>query len=108
MVWLQTEVKTPPFSSEARITAGFLLRKLQQGELLEMPYSRPMPGIGARCHELRIPDEATDKTWRIIYRIDEDAIVIVSVFAKKQQKTPPPEIDTCRRRLKQYNQLSQE
>ena len=39
-----------------------------------------------RCHELRIND--ADGTWRVIYRIDRDAIVIAEVFAKKTQKTP--------------------
>ncbi len=29
LVWLKGEVKTPPFSSQARLEAGFLLRKLQ-------------------------------------------------------------------------------
>ena len=33
-----------------------------------------MPGIGPRCHELRIDDRATAKAWRIIYRVDPDAI----------------------------------
>ncbi|HEY9769953.1 MAG TPA: type II toxin-antitoxin system RelE/ParE family toxin [Coleofasciculaceae cyanobacterium] len=52
-----------------------------------------MPTIGARCHKLRINDE--DKTWRIIYRIDSDAIVIVDVFAKKTNKTPHSVIKQC-------------
>ena len=43
-----------------------------------------MPSIGARCHELRIPDDKV--TWRIIYRIDDDAIVILDVFRKKNSK----------------------
>jgi phage-related protein len=81
LVWLSGEVKTPPFSPEARVEAGFLLRLLQAGASLAMPHSRPMPTIGTRCHELRIQDR--DKTWRIIYRVDEDAVVIVDVFAKK-------------------------
>jgi len=46
-----------------------------------MPQSRPMPSIGARCHESRINDEAV--TWRLVYRIDEDAIIILEVFSKK-------------------------
>ncbi|MCC5620054.1 type II toxin-antitoxin system RelE/ParE family toxin [Nostoc sp. CHAB 5715] len=78
LVWLRGEVKTPPFSQEARVEAGFLLRCLQQGENLELPHSRSMPSIGAHCHELRIRD--VDKNWRIIYRIDDDAILIVEVF----------------------------
>jgi hypothetical protein len=31
-VWLRGEIKTPPFGSDARIEAGFLLRRLQRGE----------------------------------------------------------------------------
>jgi len=34
LVWLKGEVKSPPFSPEARLEAGFLLRKLQMGESL--------------------------------------------------------------------------
>jgi len=41
LVWLHGEVKTPPFSEDARLKAGFLLRKLQQGENLEMPDFSP-------------------------------------------------------------------
>ena len=105
LVWLQTEIKTPPFSSEARLTAGYLLRKLQQGETLELPDVRPMPSIGKHCLELRIPDNANQKSWRIICRIDEDAIIIVGVFPKKTQKTPKKEIDLAKKRLKEYDDL---
>ncbi|MGZ3333394.1 MAG: type II toxin-antitoxin system RelE/ParE family toxin [Gemmatimonadaceae bacterium] len=96
-------MKTPPFSAAARREAGLLLRQLQRGEKLSMPHSRPMPTIGRRCHELRIPDE--DKTWRIAYRIDHDAIVILEVFAKKDRTTPQSVIDTCKKRIKDYDVL---
>jgi len=100
LVWLHGEIKTPPFSSNARIEAGCLLRLLQQGQSLSLPHSRPMPTIGARCHELRINDE--NKAWRIIYRIDEDAVIILEVFDKKTQKTPQDVIENCKRRLRFY------
>ncbi len=100
LVWIQGEVKTPPFSTDARMKAGFLLRRLQKGDLLEMPDSRPMPSIGKNCHELRINDQ--NKTWRIIYFIDDEAIVILDVFAKKSQKTPSEVIDVCKKRLTLY------
>lgn len=106
LVWLRGEVKTPPFSPEARIEAGVLLRRLQRGEALSLPHSRPMPGIGARCHELRVTDR--DKTWRIVYRIDPDAVVIADVFRKATQQTPKRVLDDCRRRLRQYDALSRE
>lgn len=105
LVWLRGEVKTPPFSQEARIEAGVLLRRLQRRETLSLPHSRPMPNIGAGCHELRIVDR--DKTWRIIYRIDRDAIVIADVFQKTTQRMPKRVIDDCRRRLRQYDALSE-
>ena len=86
LVWLEGEVKTPPFSMAARIEAGFLLRRLQMGEAISFPHSRPMPSVGRRCHELRIQDEST--TWRVMYRVDPDAVVILTVFSKKTEKTP--------------------
>lgn len=52
--------------------------------MLGFSHSRPMPGIGAQCHELRVVDE--DASWRIVYRIDTDAIVIVEVFRKSAAK----------------------
>ena len=101
LVWLHGEVKTPPFSQSARLEAGFLLRSLQRGELLSMPQSRPMPSIGAKCHELRINDEQS--TWRIVYRIDDDAIVLLDVFSKKTNQTPKRVIEVCKKRLKEYD-----
>ena len=99
--WLHGEIKAPPFSAEARIEAGCLLGRLQRGELLAMPYSRPMPGIGPRCHELRMKNARAE--WRIIYRIDPDAILVVEVFCKKTRETPDLIIKTCRRRLREYD-----
>jgi phage-related protein len=104
LVWLQGEVKTPPFSKEARVEAGVLLRRLQRGETLSLPASRPMPTIGRRCHELRIQD--VQVTWRIVYRLDSDAIVIVDVFGKKTSATPNTIIESCQKRIRQYDELA--
>ena len=101
LAWLHGEVKTPPLGAAARVEIGFLLRRLQRGDRIEMPHSRPMPSIGPRCHELRIND--ADSTWRIVYRLDSDAVVIADVFRKKTPQTPPSIIDNCRRRLKEYD-----
>ena len=101
LVWLHGEVRTPPFSTAARLEAGLLLRQLQQGQRLSLPHSRPLPALGARCHELRIQDAQV--TWRIIYRTDPDAVVIGEVFSKKTQQTPKPVLDVCRRRFRLYD-----
>ena len=100
LVWLHGEIKTPPFSAETRIEAGVLLRRLQRGETILLPHSRPMPDIGKACHELRIQDE--NKTWRIVYHIDKDAIAILEVFAKSTQQMPKSVIKTCKARLQSY------
>jgi phage-related protein len=101
LVWLEGEIKTPPFSPEARLEAGHLLRRLQRGEMLGMPHSRPMSSIGPRCHELRINDAGV--TWRIMYRVDPDAILILEVFSKKSRSTPRSVIDGSRKRLRHYD-----
>ena len=101
LVWLRGEVKTPPFSKDGRLAAGYLLRRLQRGEKLAMPHSRPMPEIGPRCHELRIADG--DSTWRIVYRTDSDAVIIAAVFQKKTSQTPKQVISTCKARLGEYD-----
>jgi hypothetical protein len=43
---------------------------------------------------------------RIVYRIDPDAIVIVEVFAKKTGATPKKVIDTCKARLRVYDEIA--
>jgi phage-related protein len=101
LAWLKGEIKTPPFSADARIEAGYLLRRLQ-GERLGLPQSRPMATIGPRCHELRIRDR--DHTWRIVYRVGADAILILAIFDKKTAATPRAVIDDCRRRLRHYDE----
>lgn len=77
-----------------------LLRRLQRGESIAMPHSRPMPAVGGGCHELRVLDAG--KAWRIMYCIRPDAIVILDVFAKTTAKTPQSVVNTCEKRLKAY------
>lgn len=106
LAWLHGEVKTPPFSEAARREAGELLGRLQDGENLGMPHSRPMPSIGPRCHELRVRDE--DRNWRIIYRINPATIQIAEVFAKTTRQTPDEVIDVCRSRFAEADRIVRE
>ena len=101
LVWLQGEVKSPPFSSEARLEAGALLGRLQQGETITFPLARPMLTIGSACLELRVRDRNVD--WRIIVHLAPDAVVILDVFAKKTARTPQLVIANCRRRLRMFH-----
>lgn len=101
--WMPGSLRTPPVGRAARVEAGVLLRRLQRGERLGMPESRPMPTIGRGVHELRVDDRETGRTWRIVHRIDPDAIVVVHWFAKQSRATPARVIEFCKRRLRSYD-----
>jgi len=53
LIWLHGEVKTPPFTSAAGIESGLLLRRLQKGDSLGIPHSKPkMPDeVSERCRK---------------------------------------------------------
>lgn len=65
-----------------------------------------MPTVGRGCHELRVEDER--KSWRLVYAVERDAIVILEVFEKKTQKTPKHVIDSCSNRLALYRRTMRE
>ncbi|RIK82458.1 MAG: transposase [Planctomycetota bacterium] len=101
LVWLHGEIKTPPFTAEGRREAGLLLRLLQNGEALAMPDAELLPIVGPRCGALRVRD--AQHNWRIMYRVDDDAVVIVEIYAKKTRKIPGEVIARCKERLKRYD-----
>ena len=63
-----------------------------------------MPGVGKRCHELRITDK--NRIWRIVYRIDTDAIILLEVFDKTTNRTPKQIIENCKKRIRNYDENS--
>ncbi len=67
-----------------------------------MPESRPMPSIGARCHELRIDDVAQKREWHVIYYVGTLAIAVLDVFAKTTRATPDDAIRNCMRWLADF------
>lgn len=107
LAWLSGEIRSPPLSTRARIEAGGLLRRLQRGERLSMPESRPMPDIGPRCHELRIDDVHHKREWRVMYYVGRHAIAVLDVVAKSTRATPGDVIANCRRRLAQFRKVDE-
>ena len=101
MVFLHGEIKTPPFSEEARKEAGYLLGRLQDGESLKMPSAEPLPIVGPRCGALRVRD--AQHNWRIMYRVDATVVLVVDVYDKKTRKIPDEVIARCKRRLKNHD-----
>jgi len=101
LVWLQTQIKTPPLSRNARVELGYYLRLVQQGVIPGMPHSRSMKNIGRACSELRVRDAGVN--WRLVYRVDQDAIVVVGLFVKMSRAATDRIIEVCRKRLSQYD-----
>lgn len=93
------ELKTPPMGTAARVQTGQLLRRLQRGETLGMPVSRPMPSIGPGVHELRIDDR--NRSWRIFYLLGGSAVVVLGIAEKRTQATPKSVIEKMKARLRQ-------
>ena len=89
-------------SSGARTQVGYQLRRVQDGEKLSMPESRPLPEIGPNCHELRIDDIELHISWRVIYMIDDVAILVVDVFKKETRTLPEAVKRSCRARVERY------
>lgn len=58
--------------------------------------------IGPRCAELRVRD--AEHNWRIVYRVDDDAVIVVVVLPKKTQRLPDEIVRQCRQRLRQYDE----
>ena len=102
VVWLHGEIKTPPFTAEGRQEAGMLLRLLQEREPLSMPQAEPLLNVGPRCGALRVRD--AEHNWRIMYRADSNAVLVLEVYSKKTRKIPDEVIKRCKDRLKRYDE----
>ncbi len=103
LVWICNEVSSPPLSVRGLEKVATLLRRLQMGELLDRPDAHPMQNsIGKDCYELIFRD--SNSSWRIIYRIDPDLILLLDMFQKTTQKTPKVVIKRCRGRLLTFDE----
>lgn len=76
------------------------LYRLQAGEQIGMPNSRPMPGVAAGVSELRVKGE--DGAYRVFYyTASARGVLVFHAFVKKSQRTLPLEIELARKRLKE-------
>ena len=71
-----------------------------------MPHAENLPIVGPRCGALRVRDQ--DHNWRIMFRVDADAILVLDVYSKKRRKIPDEVVSRCQRRLRQYDDAVRE
>jgi phage-related protein len=88
------------FPKEVLDLLGKGLFRLQMGESIGMPHSRPMSSVGPGVSELRVKGE--DNIYRAFYYVgSRKGILVFHAFRKKTQKPAPFEIEFARKRLRE-------
>jgi phage-related protein len=98
LVWLGSSLEdVKGFPEGARRSAGYQLRRLQEG--LESNDWKAMPRVGPGGQEIRL---RTTTEHRVFYvaRFAE-AIYVLHAFEKKTQKTPKRDLDLGQRRYRE-------
>jgi len=78
-----------------RKTIGEDIKTVQFGWPLGMPL---VDHLGSDIWEVRI--KLSNRIARVLFTVDEQTMVLLHGFIKKQQKTPGPELDLAKDRLK--------
>jgi phage-related protein len=87
------------FPDELRMDLADALARLDEGETLAMPLSRPMPILGPRAHELRL--RGPSGTYRVVYMLHAGArVYVVHAFKKTTRATAKRDLDIARRRMR--------
>ena len=66
-----------------------------------MPHCRSLRAGGRSCYELRVRDAGVN--WRLVYRVDDDAIVVAGLFRKTSWAATGQLIEVSRSRLAQHD-----
>jgi phage-related protein len=90
------------FPEEVRGDLADALARLDEGHILSMPLSRPMPSIGKGAHELRFKDRTG--IYRVIYvLVGAGTVYLLHAFMKKTNQTPQQNIELAKKRLKEID-----
>lgn len=97
LLWLgssRSDVRA--FPEDARIAAGFQLRRVQQG--LDPNDWKPMPTVGPGVLEIRIHVEGEQRVFYIASF--SEAVYILHVFVKKTRRTAAQDLELGRKRYR--------
>lgn len=85
--------------NEVREDLADAIARLERGQQLSMPLSRPMPSIGKGVHELRFRERSG--IYRVIYFLaGASQIWLLHAFKKTTQATSSKDIAIAKERLK--------
>lgn len=101
VIWHSTaRIEIKKFTKEVKHELGYLIYRLQKGDILNMPLSKPIPAVGSGVSELRF--KGSDGAYRVFYYLkSKEGILIIHCFKKKSQKTPLREIRQGMKNLKE-------
>ena len=91
--------KIEEFPEEIRGDLADALARLDSGQTLTMPLSRPMPGIGAGVHELRLKNRSSACALTT-----QGTVHVIHAFKKTAQSTPRRNLELARKRLTEIKQ----
>lgn len=92
------------FPENARIVAGFQLRRVQQG--LDPNDWKPMPTVGPGVREIRIH---VDGEHRVFYIASfPEAVYVLHAFEKKTKRTAAQDLGLGRRRFRDLVKMRRE
>jgi len=88
------------FPAEVRKELGKAIWDMQNGDILGMPLSRPLPSLERGAAELRLRDKSG--IYRVLYFTRSlKGVLVFHAFVKKSEAIPKHEIDLARKRLKE-------
>lgn len=84
---------------EIRTDVSEAMSRLDAGEQLSMPLSRPMPEVGRGVHELRL--NSLRGGYRVLYVLRPGVVGVLHAFKKTTRSTPTRSLELARKRLKE-------
>lgn len=86
---------------EVKKDFGSILTKLQKGDLVGFPDTKPMVNLAPGAFEIRVKDASG--AYRAFFVVRSRlGIVVFHSFKKKTRKTPAQELETGKKRLKAF------
>jgi phage-related protein len=105
LLWLgssRSDVRA--FPQDARIVAGFQLRRVQQGL---HPYDwKPMPTVGPGVREIRIHIEVEHRVFYVASF--PEAVYVLHAFEKKTRRTAAQDVELGRKRYRDLMNMRRE
>jgi len=109
VIWIGSSLEDlKDFPADVQDVMGYALHLAQNGG--RSPATKPLKGIVPGNSILEIVDDFDSDTYRAVYTVKfDDAVYVLHAFQKKSKKgikTPKPDIDLVKSRLKEAEKIA--